>query len=307
MKPDLNQIEEENQQVSMRAVCSKINNMLHGTCMKFLTLIPLWIILFYPALSSLFLDWYRHSDYSYGFIIPFISGYLVWIKREKIRDVTIEPTIWGFPLLCFGLILYTAGVAGSEPFTQRISIVVTLLGMIHFLGGGVLLRQMVFPVGYLFLMIPMPYVIFKSFAFYLRLLNARISTDFIQLFGIPVFHESYFLHLPGITLEVADVCSGLLSLISLLAIGTVYAYRLMDRWYWRLILCLSIIPIVIISNSFRISAVAILVYYFGDIVLKSYFHIFHGTVNFLLSLILFWAVGNLLTRFSKGLPLGKVK
>ena len=266
--------------------------------LQFSVLTVLWGVLYFPVLSSLIMDWYTNPSYSYGFLIPLISGYLIWGKRKQLLGMTIKPTLWGLLLFIFGLVMYIGGMAGSEPFMMRISIVVTLLGLIQFLCGNVLLREMLFPLGYLFLMIPMPYTLFKTTAFYLRMFNAQLSAGIIQWLGIPVFRESYFLHLPKITLEVADVCSGLFSLLSLMAIGTVYAYWTQRGWICRLVLIFSVIPIAVLSNNFRITVTAFLVYYFGNGVLDSFFHLFHGTVNFLLNVVLLVMMGVFLNWIS---------
>ncbi len=263
-------------------------------------------LLYDPVLLSLVVDWYTHTGYSYGFLIPLVSGYLLWTKRHQLRDITLKSSGWGFWLLGLGLLLYAMGYSGNEPFTLRLSLVVTLLGVIHLYGGGELLRRVFFPVAYLVLMIPLPYVLYKTIAFYLRLLHAELSVEIIQWLGIPVFQESYFLYLPHIVLEVADVCSGLLSLMSLLAIGIFYAYFTQKGWICRLVLCLAVIPIVIFSNLVRITLTAILVYHFGPGMLENFFHQFHGTVIFLLSLSLLVAFGGFLNWISREIQVRRV-
>lgn len=254
----------------------------------------LWTTLFYPVFPPLVLDWYGNSSFSYGFLIPILFGYLIWAKKDRIRTIPLTVSWMGLPLLGFSLILYAFGVAAAESFVQRVSMIMTLWGLVLFLAGGTLFREILFPLAFLFFMVPIPYVLFKAFAFHLRLLNAQISADLVQWMGIPVFLEGYFLHLPQIILEVADVCSGLASILSLLAIGALYAYGSQKKWLPRLILFLAVIPIVILTNNFRITLTAVLVYYFGNDVLQSLFHTFHGTVNFLLSVALLFSLGGLL-------------
>ena len=136
-----------------------------------------------------------------------------------------------------------------------------------------------FPVGYLLLMIPIPFTVYKAAALDLRLLDARLATSWLSSMGIPVFREGYLLHLPQITLEVADACSGFLSIVTMLAIGTLYLYKLQTAW--KSVLWVSMIPIAVLSNVVRIVSIAVLTYFFGEWVLGSTFHRMTGTFNFL--------------------------
>lgn len=270
--------------------------------LKLFILASIFIGIYYSVFFNLVLDWWNNSSYSYGFMIPLISIYFLWTSRTRLARISVSPSAWGFPLFLLGLLSYIVGFAGNEPFIIRVSMILSLMGIVHLLCGWAVFREVLFPLGYLFLMIPMPYILFKSIAYYLRIFNAQFSSEIIQWFGIPTFRESYFIHLPNIILEVADVCSGVLSILSLLATGILYVFLFQKRGLNRVILCLSIIPISILSNNFRIILTAVLVHYFGKAVLDTPFHMFHGTVNFFLSVMILILVGKFLNWTSGTFP-----
>ncbi len=120
------------------------------------------------------------------------------------------------------------------------------------------------------------------------------AANVLQLLGVPVYNESYFLHLPNMTLEVADVCSGVSSVFALFAIGVIYAYFLPLRTGLKIVLVMLTFPLAVAANLFRIIVTAILAYNFGPGVFQSTFHAFSGMVTFLLALSMFVGVGEIL-------------
>jgi EpsI family protein len=114
--------------------------------------------------------------------------------------------------------------------------------------------------------------------------------------GIPVYREAYFLHLPNITLEVADLCAGLASIFALFALGNFYVYFLPVAPRIKLSLVLSTLPIAVFANLVRIIVVAVMAYFIGPVTLEMLFHRFSGTTTFLLALILLVLLGELLRK-----------
>ena len=251
---------------------------------------------------SLVLEWYEHENFSYGFLIPVIFGYLVWEKRGVLAGLVAAWSPWGIASLGTALLVGIMGQTMGEPFLSRISFVLTLGALVHLFGGVTAVRSLAFPIAYLFLMVPPPYPIVKTVSYHLKMLDARIAELLLPLAGVPIYRDAYFLHLPNITLEVADVCSGIASLFAMAALGVLYAYHMpVNRWGKVLVVVAALI-LPIIANLFRILLIGVSVYYYGPVMLQAFFHSFTGTFTFLLSLAMTLAVGEWIRRLDAFAP-----
>jgi len=219
-------------------------------------------------------------SHSHGFMIVALSAYLIWSRRQRLKCLHAQPHIGGLALLLAGLALFSLGALGGEELAERASLPVTLLGLLFYLGGLDLARVAAFPVLYLLLMIPLPYTLFRDITFSLRLFDAKVVALAASSLGIPVFLERFTLHLPEISLEVADGCSGAFSSVALIALGVFYIHE-MERPN-KLLLWALLIPIAVLANVVRIFVITVGTYLFGEWMLRSWVHQFSGVFNFLL-------------------------
>ncbi len=257
-------------------------------------LVLLFIGLYYQTIFSMVKDWYNDSDYSHGFLIPFISAYIIWTNREKIFTIRIKPDNLGLLVLFFGLSLYILGITGAEFFTMRFSMIPVILGIVYYLCGREMVKSVLLPVGFLVCMIPIPAIVFNIVAFPLKLLAANIATNIIQFVSIPVVRDGNIIHLTDMSLEVADACSGIRSLMSMIALGVAYAYIFQKNMLKRTILVLCIVPITIITNVGRVTGTGILSHYVGPSAAQGFFHEFAGIVVFLVAFAMFISVATIL-------------
>jgi EpsI family protein len=254
-------------------------------------------VLFHASIvRPLVTEWYEHENFSYGFLIPFVFAYLVLQRCHALQREKIAPAIWGTAFLTGSIAVGLIGNALGEPFLSRLSLVATVAALVHVIAGWRILRLLAFPLAYLLLMVPPPYFIVKQVSYYLKMFDAVVATEALQLIGVPVYRDSYFLNLPGITLEVADVCSGIASLFAMVALGTVYVYFLPARMGAKLAVLASVLVFPLVTNLIRIILIATSVYYYGPIMLRAFFHTFTGTFTFLLSLAMLLAVGEWFRR-----------
>jgi len=258
----------------------------------------LFLYLYYPISPGLVIDWWTRSEYSHGFLIPFITGYLIWARREQFRLNAVRPSVMGFGVFALGTLLYLLAAVGKEEFLMRVSMPLTLIGLIYFIAGAKFAKICLFPIGYLLFMIPVPYTFFRDISLVLRFFDAKVSAGVINRLGIPLFREGYVLHLPNISLEVADACSGVFSIVSLLALGIVYIERTQTNLHKKIFMWASIIPIAVFVNVVRIVTITVLVYGVGEWVLETTFHKVAGTFNFLLGFLAIVYLGRLLNRRS---------
>lgn len=237
-------------------------------------------LLYAGAIQGMVLDWYHDENYSHGFLIPLVSGYLVWQRLDELRAVEFRPTFLGLVVALLGIALFIFGMLAGESFTMRFSMLVVLAGAILYGYGAGLMKALAFPFAYLLYMIPLPYILYDSIAFPLKLMVSKYSVAFLKLIGIPVMREGNVINLVSTTLEVADACSGIRSIVSLLALATALAYFSQKGWLKRTLLIFSALPIAIFANGVRVIGTGILATRYGAAAAQGFFHEFAGLVIF---------------------------
>lgn len=237
-------------------------------------------LLYASAVQGMVLDWYHDENYSHGFLIPLVSGYLVWQRLDDLKEVEFRPSVLGLVVALLGLVLFLFGMLAGESFTMRFSMLVVLAGAILYGYGAGLMKAVAFPFAYLVYMIPLPYILYDAIAFPLKLMVSKYSVAFLKLIGIPVMREGNVINLVSTTLEVADACSGIRSIVSLLALATALAYFSQKGWVKRTVLIFSTLPIAIFANGVRVIGTGILATRYGAAAAQGFFHEFAGLVIF---------------------------
>ena len=254
------------------------------------------IFLYRDVFYGLVSDWYNDPDYSHGFLVPFLSAYFIWERWDDLKKKKIAPSLLGPVALCFGLACLVIGLVGAELYVQRFSLIIVLAGLVLLILGWRYLWILSFPIGFLIFMIPLPAIVVNTIAFPLQLFAAETATFCLFSLGIPVLREGNLIMLASITLEVAEACSGLRSLLSLLALGTVYGYFSQDTVWKRWVLVILSIPIAIVANAFRVSGTGILAHYFGVEAAEGFYHTFEGWIVFVVAFVLLFFCGMILGK-----------
>jgi exosortase len=237
--------------------------------------------LYFDVVTSLVHDWAHDDNYSHGFLIVPLAGYFAWERRGRLRRATPKPSIVGLPILVVSLATLVVGILGAEFFLSRVSVLGVLAGTVLFLYGREHLRILTFPIAFLLLMIPIPAIIFNQIAFPLQLFASRFGVSAMQLCQVPALREGNVIVLADTTLEVAEACSGIRSLVSLLTLGIVCGYFSDSRLWVRLAIAASTIPIAIVANGLRVAGTGVLAHYQGHDLALGFFHTFSGWLVFL--------------------------
>ena len=261
----------------------------------FIPISGLLIILYWEIAPGLVLDWYNDPDYSHGFLVPFLSAFFIWERWDDLKKVEVQPSFWGIGLLGFGLLMLVIGLIGAELYTQRSSLVAVLAGLTLLVGGWRILWLLKLPLAFLIFMIPLPAIVVNTIAFPLQLFAAKTASFCLFSLGIPVLREGNLIALAGTTLEVAEACSGLRSLLSLLALGTVYGYFSQTVQWKKFALVLLSIPIAILANAVRVSGTGILAHYWGVEAAEGFYHTFEGWIVFIAAFAMLLTCGTVLS------------
>ena len=258
-----------------------------------------FIVLYFPFLQTLVHDWNVNDNFSHGYLIPPIAAFMVWHGKNQLKDVKIQPNLWGLILILAGLLQLIVAKIGAEYFLQRTSMILVLFGLTLFLLGTSWTKKLSIPMLYLLFMIPIPAILWNQIAFPLQLFASKASTFFIQLLGIPIYREGNILHLADTTLQVVDACSGLRSLTSLLALSAAFAYISSLRTPSKWLLFLSAVPIAIAVNIVRLTSTAVLADQIGPEMAHGFLHEMSGLLVFVFAFVLLFLFHGILAKAEK--------
>lgn len=275
--------------------------------------------LYAGVLEKLGYDWWTDENYSHGLLVPFVIAAIVWSARAEIAAlVTGSSKTLATLLISAAFVLLLAGTLGAELFTQRISMIVMLAGIVAWFYGGAVMRFLAVPLSLLVLSVPIPQIIFNKIAFPLQLLASKAAVWGIRLFEVPTVRKGNVIEiLPSgatqvIALEVVEACSGIRSLMTLVTLGLILVYftrrdrglyfqgfsesiRSFDLWRAILVMAAAI-PIAVLTNAARVTATGFLTYKYGMRALETTWHEASGWLVYVVALGLLIGVNYVLMR-----------
>jgi len=248
------------------------------------------ILLYAPVLLRMATQFYQDPAYSHGFAVPIFSAYLIWRGRDRLAQVKKNPRLIGLGVVLAALGLLFLGSLGAELFLTRISLVLIITGLVLYFFGVSTLRLLAFPICFLLLMIPIPAILYNRMVFPLQILSSQFATITLQAIKVvPVLREGNLLMLPNCTLEVVDACSGIRSLMAIVAFALGYAYLTERSVGVRAFLTLAMVPVAIVGNGMRVVVAALLANYRGKCA-DDFLHPISGVIIFLVAVVLLLAM-----------------
>jgi exosortase len=241
----------------------------------------LLLYLYWDALAWMIGQWENNPNYGHGWLIPIATAYMIF-KKKDIFKADYTSTLKDLWLVFIGLILFLLGARIEFIQITLFSLVVIALGLVYFYKGKTAFKEMLFPIGYFVFGIPAPYYL-ESFTVPLKSMATVVSVGFMQMVGITIARQGNIIYLPNYTLEVADACSGLKSLVMVTAVGALYAYISQPTLKRKWVLFLTSIPIAVIANIARIVMVGILASIFGEKLAFDFVHDFSGIFVFIVA------------------------
>ena len=236
---------------------------------------------FSGALRELVHRWSQQEEYSHGFLIPVVTAWLLWTRRDALRANIGQPSWIGPVLVLLSIAMHITGELSAIFILSQIGFVVALIGIVLGTGGYSLLKVAFVPIVFLLFAIPLPYFIDSILTLRLQLISSQLGVFFIRMFAIPVYLDGNIIDMGNYKLQVIEACSGLRYLYPLLSLSFLAAYLFHAPFWQRCLVLLSSIPIAIGMNGLRIGVVGVLVDRWGTQMAEGVLHFFEGWVIFL--------------------------
>jgi exosortase len=253
---------------------------------------------YFAIVGGLVTQWRHDENYSHGFLVVPIAAFIAWRRRQQLIDAPLQPALAGAAIVAVNLLLYVGGRFGAELFLSRVSLVGVIAGTIAFVWGRAHLRILAFPLAFLLFMVPLPAIVFNQLTMPLQAVASFAGELAIRASGIPVLRDGNVLQLPSRTLEVAEACSGIRSIVSLLMLAVVVGYFTERRNGRRVLLAVAAIPIAILANALRVAGTGVASEWISPAAAEGFFHEFSGIVLFGVALLGLSVVQRLVSRFS---------
>ncbi len=227
------------------------------------------------------------SFYSHGWLVPLASVWLAWQRRDALSRTALTPSWRGLFLLVPSLLLHAAAVRWHIGFVAGFALIAAVWGLVWTWWGGDALRRLRFPLLFLLFMVPLPGVLLLATSFQMKLMAARMASALLTVMGIPAHQAGSTIQLPGLNVVVDDTCSGLRSLISLIALATLWVEFLpaeTRRWQRAAVLASSF-PIALTANMVRIVLLSLIALIYGPQAAEGFIHFGSGLVVFGVALL----------------------
>jgi exosortase D (VPLPA-CTERM-specific) len=238
-------------------------------------------VIFADGIRQLVDLWSTKEEYSHAYLIPLISLYLAWQKKNELMALEWRGSWLGVALVAFGLLVCLLGTLSTLYVVIQYALIIVVAGVVlSFVGAGGM-RYLWVPLVFLFFMVPLPQFLYQAMSTKLQLISSELGVAVIRAFGISVFLEGNVIDLGSYKLQVVEACNGLRYLFPLASFGFLCAYLYRGPIWHRVVLFLSTAPITVLMNSFRIGVIGASVEYWGEEMAEGFLHDFEGWAIFM--------------------------
>ena len=239
------------------------------------------------------------EDMSHGWLVPFVSVYVLWTQRKAFKAAAGLPSWGGFLWMCFFLAVAWLGGRGGQSRIEQLSLIGMIWSTSYALWGRQTARLMLFPAGYLLFTVPISSFT-DFFTIHLRIVSSSVAMALLNGFGVAVEQAgtALFSRVPGaeFNVDVADPCSGIRSLFAMMALIAVYAYYTQKTVFGKSVLIACSVPIAMIGNIARIMSICLMATWFGQDIATGYYHDYSGYIVFLVGVLLMIQAGEAIQR-----------
>ena len=253
------------------------------------------IVTYIPTFQWMWERWNaRDTYYSHGILVPFICAFIIWQKRRELQKISMSPAPSGWLWLVPALLVHLVSTVWQVGFASGFALIPIIAGIILLFLGKDYLKQLLFPLLFLLFMVPMPEAVIASSSFRLKLFAAQVSTFVMNSLGISAVRDGSMIRTQHASMMVEDPCSGIRSLVALVALGALMAYYSNLSKTKKVILFAAAIPIAISTNIIRITALGMVSEIYGEKYAMGFFHDAMGVLVFVFAFVGLAFVGKLL-------------
>jgi exosortase len=244
------------------------------------------LAMYIPTFIWMWDRWFaEESYYSHGILMPLVTIFLIMFKKEELKGIGPKRNVWGLLLIGLALAIHLISAWMRVYFTSGFSMILLILGLVLYFLGVEYLKKTLAPILFLIFMVPMPLVLIANLSVKMKLFAAQWATVLINKIGIPATRDGSTINTIHSYMMVEGPCSGLRSLISLLALGALVAYFMKANWIKKVILLILTVPISICANIFRITLLTSVSEIYGEKFAMGWFHDFSGFLLFAVALL----------------------
>jgi len=217
------------------------------------------LIIHAATLGTILRVWHQDRAFAHCYFIAPLAGYMIWLDRARLAALRPRPSLWG---LCFvamwGFPWFLATMAQVQ-FGAQLALVGMIVAAIWATLGWGVVREIAYPLGFLFLAVPFGEAFFPI----LIAMAGKLAVWMVSILGAPIAFDGHYLRLPGAEWRVAEACGGLRFILALLAVGAMFAYTTYRKAWKRAAFLVTCVALAVLTNGVRVSAI-VLIGYFTD-------------------------------------------
>jgi len=269
---------------------------------KYLVLVLMLGVGYFPTFSWMWRRWNAEDTYySHGPFVVLASLFFVWILKDKLKVIKKTPDDQGIRYIVAGFVLHVAGIWTELYFLSALSLILIIMGMILYLWGRAFFKKLFFATIYLIFMIPLPLVLVSNAVIRMKMFAAQAATKTLNIIGLAAVRDGSIIKMANSYLQVEAPCSGLRSLIALMAFGAAFSYLTRKSLLKKYVLFMSALPIALIANILRIVLLGWVSEVYGMKAAAGWIHDFSGFLLFFVAAIGMLIVNALLSDQQKGI------
>lgn len=263
------------------------------------------LVAFGPALLSLAEVWRSVDYYSHGFLVPLVALGMAMSHRARLARLPARRDPRGGMLIGLAGGIYLTGMAIGSTSVQGVALVTAIAGLVWLLRGPAWTRVLGGSIAYLLFMVPVPDAWLTPVIVKLQLFVSAAGIAILRGLGFSVFRDGNVIHLPGgESLFVAEACSGITSIVTLLPLAVFLATFTQRTFSRRLLLVATVVPLAMLGNLLRVTGTVVAVRAYGIESASGTLHDSAGILTYLLGCIALLGVGALMRRFLPDPPPG---
>lgn len=241
--------------------------------------------IYFNTILSIIKSWITLEN-AHGFLIFAISMYLICRNRNILRQLPLESSMpKGLTITAIGCLLFVIGSFGSILLLLKISLIISIIGLVWLLLGSAHGKILLLPLGYLLLMFPIFDEILGNLSIYFQMTGAFIASTLLQITGMPIYRYAQFIEMPHATLEVAKLCNGIAHITAIVSLAIPLSYVTLHTNKSKGLFILFAVLIAIFANGLRIALIGIWTLYFKESSIHGPFNTLYSSSVFLVEVI----------------------